>query len=454
MHIHFMGIGGCGVSGLALMAMDRGYSVSGCDILSSGPYYKMVKEKGVPCYTGHSAGHLKDVDILVRSSAVPENDNEVSTAIEKGTKVYTRGEFLAKLLVNTPVIGVAGSHGKTTTAWMIYHILKKTGLEPSIYAGGKSGGITNINASDPVVVELDESDGTVFEVDPEILLINNLEFEDVDHFKSEEGMRMQFERYLMKRDKRRLIIGRGYDPGNSLCTLFDALSVPSLDEIREKSGYENTSNHHFSYYDDKWSMVFNSVEYFAGTIKDAPHILQNRFSAMLASSLYLNLQGMEMPMMDNAFWRSIPEIDRRFQVSGTYGGVVLVDDYAHHPTEIAATVQQAEIEYKNFGLVFQPHKYTRFNAFYDSFKKVLTIPGPLIILPVYSAGEKEEGVNSLDLYNDLKETGYSEVYYFPSIEEAGIFLKNNMEKLRISALVCVGAGDLNSIFSYLKREQS
>jgi len=453
MHVHFMGIGGCGVSGLALMVMAEGYEVTGCDI-SEGPYLKMVREKGIECCVGHSENHLSGVDILVKSTAISNDHPEVVYAKEKGIEVYNRGSFLAKILADREVIGIAGSHGKTTTCWMTYYLLKKSGMNPSVYAGGKSNGRTNINAGNPVIVELDESDGTVFEMNPDILTINNLEFEHVDHFKSESNMRIVFERYLMKRENRRLIIGRGFEPGDSLASLFNALSVPSLDEIKEKKSYENVSNHRFIFKDGCWVMIFGGKEFFAGTVTDAPYIIQNRFSAMLTASLYLNNLGVELSFTDEDFWKSIPVIDRRFQKTGIYKNVVLIDDYAHHPTEIAAAIEQAEITYKNFAILFQPHRSTRFNAFYSKYKKALTVAAPIIILPVYLAGEKETGATSYDLYMELKESGNSDIYYFSSVDEAGLYLKENINNLRVSALVSLGAGDLNKVFSYLKTEQN
>ncbi len=448
MHIHFMGVGGCGVSGLALMTKSLGYAVSGCDILSS-PYYKMVEDNGVDCYIGHSVDHLNGVDVLVRSSAVPDDNVEVFKAKEEGIKVYTRGSFLATLLNEKPVIGVAGSHGKTTTAWMIYHVLKKAGLKPSIYAGGKSDGASNINGDTPIIVELDESDGTIFEVDPEILLINNLELEHMEFFKTGENMLAMFERYLIRRKGKDLIIGRGYEMSDSLCSLFQAHSFPSTSEIKSREGYENISTGDFLFNDGKWCLTDSGREYFAGTAKDAPHMLQNRFSSMLAAKKYLDSTGIEMPVLDETFWDLLPPVERRFQIAGVYRKVILIDDYAHHPTEITAVVEQAEIKYKNFGLIFQPHRTSRFNAFYEQFKKAVTIVGPLIILPVFNPEGKEEGLTSLNLYNDLLKSGCSDVYYFSSIEEAGSFLKNDIEKLRVSALICVGAGDLNNIFKHL-----
>ena len=448
MHVHFVGIGGSGVSGLALMAKSLGYSVSGCDEKLS-PYFKMVKEQGVKCFSGHSPDHLEGVDIVVRSSAVSLEKDEIKQAFKKNIRVVSRGEFLAELMKGKEVIGVAGSHGKTSTTWIIYHILKEAGLDPSVYSGGKSSGVSNISAGSPYIIELDESDGSMFKLMPDILVINNLEFEHADFYSSPVEMLSAFERYLLCEEPESLIVGRGYDLSDSLFSMFSPSSFPTVEEIKTGVFWQNSNGLDFYGKDGELFLVSNSGEIYIGSFTEPSHILQNRSAALLSALIYLKKKGAVLPDIDfRKFWHKIPVVGRRFEVVGSYKGIDLVDDYAHHPSELKALIEQAQIRYKNFCLLFQPHRTSRFTVFNEKFLEVLKGVEPLIILPVYAAGEKMTGATSLDLYEKLR-SGGSEVYYFNSVSETGSFLEKSLEKLHVSALVAAGAGDLNDVFEYL-----
>lgn len=448
MHVHFVGIGGSGVSGLSLMARSKGYKVSGCD-LSESPYFIMVKKEGVDCVTGHSPDHLKGVDIVVRSSAVPLNNPEIVKAEEHGIEVLTRGQFLAKLVKDHTVIGVSGSHGKTSTSWMIYHVLKAAGVNPSVYTGGKCAGRSNITDGELQIIELDESDGSIFEFSPDILLINNLEFEHPDHYSTPDEMLSRFERYLLNQRPEILVVGRGYDLSDSLYSMFTPCSFPTADEIKEGKSFQNIESYDFYLKEGNWFFLSGSKEILIGSKKDPAHVLQNRSASLVVSEAYLNSIGKELPEIDPEIWDCMPSVDRRFQIQGEFEGISLVDDYAHHPSEVEALAEQAEYMFKSFGMIFQPHRYSRFNAFYRRFVEVLSKIEPLIILPVYSAGEKKNGMDSQMLFEDMKRATDNEVYYFETIEDAVSFIKENAKKLHVSALVTVGAGDVNRISGML-----
>ena len=447
MHIHFMGIGGSGVSGLAIAAKSSGFIVSGCDLKESS-FLKMVRGQGIECMQGHDPAHLKGVDILVRSSAVPLNNPEVAEALKKGIKVVTRGEFLAILLENKHKIGVGGSHGKTSTTWMIYAILCAAGIDASVYAGGKSGGRSSVSAGEPYVVELDESDGSIFKMCPNSLVITNLEFEHADFYKTPAEMLKSFERYLLSEKPENLIIGRGYDLSDKLFEMFAPLSFPTHDEIRRGDGFENSDCSSFYMKEGSLFFLSGNTEIYVGDVAEPTHILQNRSAALLAASEYLGKIGRALPVIDREFWKNVPKVDRRFQNVGSWHGMTLVDDYAHHPSEVHALIEQAELEFKNFCLLFQPHRISRFTTFYDKFKEVLKDVGVLIILPVYSAGEKCEGRKSVELYEELK-GGDNFVFYAENIDKAAEIIKENEKRLHASAIVSAGAGDVNTVFAKL-----
>ena len=442
-----MGIGGSGVSGLAAAAESFGYTVSGCDLKESS-FLKMVRGQGIDCFIGHDAAHLEGVDVLVRSSAVPLDNPEVAAALKKGIKVVTRGEFLAILLEKKHKIGIGGSHGKTSTTWMIYAILRAAGVDASVYAGGKSGGRSSVSAGEPYVVELDESDGSIFKMKPDSLVITNLEFEHADFYKTPAEMLKSFERYLLSERPGNLIIGRGYDLSDRLFEMFAPLSFPTHDEIRRGDGFENSDCSSFYVKDSSLFFLSGDSEIYAGDLSEPAHVLQNRSAALLAAYEYLSKKGLALPQTDRGFWKNVPKVDRRFQNVGTWHGMALIDDYAHHPSEVHALIEQAEAEFKNFCLVFQPHRISRFTAFYDKFREVLKDAGTLIILPVYSAGEKFEGKASIELYEELK-SGDNFAFYAENIEKAVEIIKENEKKLHASAIVSAGAGDVNTVFARL-----
>ena len=447
MHIHFMGIGGSGVSGLATAAKSAGNTVSGCDLKESS-FLKMVREQGIECMKGHDASHIDGVDVLVRSSAVPMDNPEVAAALQKGIKVVTRGEFLAILLENKYKIGVGGSHGKTSTTWTIYTILKAAGVNPSVYAGGKSAGRTNVSAGEPYIVELDESDGSIFKMKPESLVITNLEFEHADFYKTPDEMLKSFERYLISYRPANLIIGRGYDLSERLFEIFSPLSFPTRAEIRNGEGFINSAGRNFCIKNGELFFLNGESEIYVGNVAEPVHILQNRSAALLAASEYLAKTGHAIPEIDSGFWKNVPKVDRRFQIVGTWHGMQLVDDYAHHPSEVNALIEQAESNFSNFCLVFQPHRISRFTAFYDKFREVLENAGILVILPVYSAGEKCEGRASKELYEDLKNVGKF-VFYAENVDKAVEIIKENENRFHASAIVSVGAGDVNTVLTKL-----
>ena len=442
-----MGIGGSGVSGLAAAAKSFGYAVSGCDLKESS-FLKMVRGQGIDCMIGHDAAHLEGVDVLVRSSAVPLDNPEVAAALKKGIKVVTRGEFLAILLDKKHKIGIGGSHGKTSTTWMIYAVLRAAGVDASVYAGGKSGGRSSISAGEPYVIELDESDGSIFKMRPDSLVITNLEFEHADFYKTPAEMLRSFERYLTTEKPEKLIIGRGYDLSNKLFEMFSPLSFPTHDEIRRGDGFENNDRSSFYVKDSSLFFLSGDSEIYVGDVSEPTHVLQNRSAALLAAYEYLSKKGLALPQTDREFWKNVPKVDRRFQNVGTWHGMTLIDDYAHHPSEVHALIEQAEHEFKNFCLVFQPHRISRFTAFYDKFREVLKNVGTLIILPVYSAGEKFAGRASRELYEDLK-NGDNFVFYAENIDKAVEIIKENEKRLRASAIVSVGAGDVNTVLTRL-----
>ncbi len=453
MKIHFAGIGGCGVSGLALIAKSMGHDVSGCDIAETS-YSKMVKKKGVDVVKGHDSSHLEDVDMLVYSNAFDKNEPEFKVALEKGIEMHKRGDFLAALINSKGFIGVAGSHGKTSVTWLIYHILKHFGLNPSVYAGGKCNGETTVIDGLPWIAELDESDGTIFSAFPEILALNNLEHEHADFYPTENVMLRSFEQYLFKlrQNGADFVIGHGYKLSDVLINEFDASSFPSKDEI--ELGISINDGEFDLISDGKeWSLFDGVFEYYAGNYHDPYYIIQNRLSALIASIKWARKHNVAIVPYDNDFWEKIPGVDRRFQKIGTFKNAFLIDDYGHHPSEVFAAVTNASIQYgKNYLLVFQAHRTTRFSAFYEQFKTVLENVPRLVIMPVYTAGEKEKGKTAKELFEELKEKR-DNIFYCEKFDEIKSLIIKIAENEKLKAVITVGAGNVNELFEKLKEDE-
>lgn len=452
-HVHFMGIGGTGVSGVALMAIHKGYDVSGCDMQIS-PYFKMVEECGVPCLTGHSSEHLKSVDILVYSSAVSPDNPELKAACEKNMRVFSRGEFLWELVKNDETVGISGSHGKTTTTWMLYHIFRRTGNRASIYAGGKSSHLSAQCSEGPWIIELDESDGSVFKAFPDILLINNLEMEHPDFYADEHDLKIKFKNYLNKwsSDDRTLIIGSEYPLGRELIDFYDSISLPSSREIMSRSAFPTKGGIEFIFQSNELFMITDYGEFFVGNLIQPSYMLQNKCAAVLAFHEYFVRKEGRVPSIPSDVWTDLPDIERRFHKEGVYRGVSFISDYAHHPSELKVILDRALNENMNFGIVFQPHRISRFKTFFEDFEEVLRNMDPVIILPTFSAGEEID----LDLASKLAERlqNFCEsVLFMPSIEYAVDYFRKNISSFKINTLIFAGAGDIDRIYRELLKDE-
>ncbi len=452
MHYHFIGVNGSGVSGVARLAYDEGYTVSGCD-LRLGSYAESLSEPDIKLYVGHSPDHLDGVDAVVYSGALSEDNSEIQAAKERGIPLFHRAEFLFQLMEKHRVIGVTGTHGKTTTTWMLYHLFTLADLHPTCYAGGKYRGKTAYSGAEPWIVELDESDGSVFSARPQHLIVTNIEPEHVDFYQHDEQLLHRFEEFIYKLAPRSLSVGRGYSFSDRLYELYGAVSVPTLTEIRSKKSFYNINGIDIIHEKWRWLVRFDGKEYLVGDETEPPFILQNRMTALVNWVMWLTEHSVELPDSSVISWDTFAPVYRRFEYVGHYRNVALIDDYAHHPTEVSATISAAERTYRNFGLLIQPHRYTRLTRFFEDFISVLRGVEPLFVVPVFAAGEvlTADLKTAHDLFMRLKESG-AEVYYFENLSDAREFLSQHLDTLKIKALVSVGAGDANGIVRGLSRE--
>ncbi len=382
---HLIGIGGVGMSGLARLLKGLGAEVTGCDLVRSSTTEALLKE-GIPVFYGHDPSHLNEVDIVVYSSAVRETHPELLKAKDAGIPVIPRAEMLSEIMALYPKsIAVAGSHGKTTTASMIAHILTKAGLEPTVAIGGKVKSL-GVNArlgnGEYLVAETDESDGSFLMMKPSVGVITNVDREHLDFYANFRAIRKAF-----------LKFARRVETGGTLVLCVDDTGARSL--LKEVSGEVVT----YGFSEDARVRgvvleegAYPAVEVFfdgrtVGRLKlcvPGDHNLQNALGA-LAVGLVLGLDPGETTSALSSFCG----VGRRLEKKGSVHGVEVFDDYAHHPAEIRATLRALRRLFPGSRIlaVFQPHRYSRTKALWREFVRELREPDVLFLTEIYAASE-------------------------------------------------------------------
>ncbi len=407
--IHFVGIGGIGMSGIAEVLLNMGYEISGSDIGQSSTV-KRLKDLGAAIAIGHSAENVEGSGVVVTSSAIRPDNPEVVRAKEINIPVIPRAEMLAELMRLRYGIAVAGSHGKTTTTSMVAAVLSYGKLDPTIVVGGKvksMGTNARLGRGDFMVVEADESDGSFLRLSPVISVLTNIDEEHMDYYKDMAELEGAFTTFLNK-------------------IPFYGLSVLCVDCPRVKALSKDFKKRVITYgFDQDAELRAENVTIsgfetkFDVFLKDSPlgsvtlnvpgrHNAQNALAAIAI--------GMELGMSFEDVSHGLTEfhgIDRRLQVKGEGRGVTVIDDYAHHPREIEVTL--SAIKESHVGrvvVIFQPHRYSRTKLLFEEFAEVLTQADMLYIMDIYPAGEDPiEGITSQKLYESVKEKGLSNITY-------------------------------------------
>ncbi|MDE3197095.1 MAG: UDP-N-acetylmuramate--L-alanine ligase, partial [Acidobacteriota bacterium] len=381
-HLHFAGIGGIGMSGIAEVLLNLGYTISGSDLKLSPTTDRLVK-LGATVYEGHDAKNVAGAKALVVSSAVDESNPEVQEARRLQIPVIPRGELLAELMRLKYGIAVAGSHGKTTTTSMIATILSHAGLDPTVVVGGKVSSMGGSNArvgkSDFLVVESDESDGSFLKLSPIFAIVTNIDREHLDHYRDIEEIRAAFTEFVNKVP---------FYGAAILC--LDSPNIQTiLPSIRRRTiTYGRSAQADYRPYDDvpgKFRLRSRGGELGEFELKvPGDHNVLNA-TAAIALSIELGVQ----PDVIREGLANFTGVGRRFEIRGVVNGVTVVDDYGHHPTEIRATLAAArECGHKRIHVVFQPHRYTRTRDLFDEFCGAFRDADSLIVLPIYAASEE------------------------------------------------------------------
>jgi len=408
-HIHFIGIGGIGMSGIAELLINLGYTVSGSDLKAS-QVIRRLERLGGRVFIGHSPENIAGADVVVYSSAVSLENPEIIGAREKNIPVIRRAEMLAELMRLKFGVSIAGAHGKTTTTSMVASVLTAGGLDPTVVIGGRldiwGGSNAKLGQGDILVAESDESDGSFMLLSPSIAVVTNIDYEHVDHYGSMEKIRETFADFINK-------------------IPFYGTAILCLDNQEIQGIIPMIKKRHITYgmtsqadlqardirkgpFDVNFEVVNQGRSMGRVTVKmPGNHIVLNSLAAIAVGLEF------EMDMDDiRKGLSSMGGLERRFQVKGEKNGIMVIDDYGHHPAEVTATLQTARECWpdKRLLVVFQPHRYTRTKALYDRFVISFNEADMLVLAPLYPAGERPiEGVNSEWLCQGIREHGHRSV---------------------------------------------
>jgi len=438
-HIHFVGIGGIGMSGIAELLLNLGYKVSGSD-MNDSDITQRLKNLGGTIFQGHAAEQIAGADVVVVSSAIRPDNPEITAARQASVPVIPRAEMLAELMRLKYSIAVAGAHGKTTTTSIIASVLDKGGLDPTVVIGGKLKSIGSnavLGKGDFIVAEADESDGSFLKFSPAIAVVTNIDKEHLDYYKDLDGIKNTFLDFLDR------------IPFYGLAVL--CLDNESVQEILPKvkkrfTTYGMSTQADYQAQDVAFNghqslfTVFHMGEKLGRITLNLPGI-HNIYNAMASIAVGKEL-NIPFDVMKEAL-ESLEGVQRRLEIKGELGGITVVDDYGHHPTEIKTTLQAVKECWQNRRIVviFQPHRYSRTQALFDDFKRSFYQSDVLLVLPIYSAGENIiEGVNSEALCDAIVSHGHREVLYVDDPQTAMAVLEEQLKEGDI--LLTLGAGNV------------
>lgn len=435
--IHFIGIGGTGMSGIAKIMMNLGYEVSGSDLKASEALNRL-KSSGAKVYIGHKASNVYGADLVVMSSAIPATNPEYIMAKESNIPIVHRADMLSLLMAPKKGIAVTGAHGKTTTTSMISLILEKNDFDPTVVIGGELndiGGNASLGHGDYLVAEADESDGSFLKLNPFIAVVTNIENDHLDHYKNMDAMKEAFKKF----------IGNIKEGGFAVLG-SDNENVREIIKEVNKEHYTFGLNYPADYmaknimaYGMESSFDVYFREKFLGRVElhvPGMHNIYNATAAVaVGDRLGINFDGMVRAL------KMFRGVQRRFQIVGDVEGVKIIDDYAHHPTEIKATLKAAKLcNPRKIYAIFQPHRYTRTRILAEEFGGAFENADEVILTRIYSAGEAPiPGVTSELIYNALMRNGKQVTY----IEEMEAIPDYIVPKLKPGDYVLtIGAGDI------------
>lgn len=415
-HIHFVGIGGIGMSGIAELLLNLGYTVSGSDLHDTAITRNLAALGGI-IHQGHQAEWIAGANVVVTSSAISADNPEVVRAREQGIPVIMRAEMLAELMrLKKYGIAIAGSHGKTSTTSMVAWMLADAGLDPTIVVGGKVdalGGNAKLGQGEFLVAEADESDGSFLKLSPVLEVVTNIDLEHLDYYRDLDHIKDTFLQFI---DKVPFY-------GAAIICLDDPGVADILPSIRKRTityGLTPQADLHgedIYWQDGRVHFTVRNRDGELGPIDVAPPGLHNVYNALAVVAVGLELE-LPFARIQSAL-RSFAGVQRRMEKKGEVGGITVVDDYGHHPTEIRATLAAIKKAWPEKRLVvcFQPHRYTRTKGLFKEFQTCFHRADVLVMSEIYAASEQPiDGVSGRSLLAAVIQHGQRQTRFIASVE--------------------------------------
>jgi UDP-N-acetylmuramate--alanine ligase len=439
--IHFVGIGGIGMSGIAEVLVNLGYHISGSDVQKSETTARLHK-LGARVVIGHAAENIGNADVVVTSTAVKSSNPEVVEAHRRGVPVIPRAEMLAELLKMKFSVAVSGSHGKTTTTSMISTILARGGLDPTMVIGGKLASIgsnARLGDGEVIVAEADESDGSFLKLSPTIAVITNIDREHLDFYAGITEIKDAFLKFA------NIVPFYG-------CTVICSDNIHAreiIPLIKRKVityGIESPADYsarEIKLLKRKTTYILSYKGTNLGKIELTVPGMFNVYNSLAAAAVAREL-GLDFATIRKGL-QSFSGVQRRLEIKGRAGGITVVDDYGHHPTEIRETLAAMRQIWKDrLIVVFQPHRFSRTKALFDEFTKAFRNVDILIINDIYPASEEPiAGINSAVLCEAIRQTGQSHVKYISQAESTVKYLLKTAKAK--DTVVTLGAGSIYKI---------
>lgn len=452
--IHFIGIGGIGMSGIALFMHQSGYKVQGSDVVENSNVKRLI-QSDIKVFVGHESSNIKDVDIIIRSTAIKEDNPEIIEAKNQDIQILHRADALAMIMQKYKSIVVAGTHGKTTTSSTIGYVLDSAGLDPTIVTGGIMNHYNNnikIGNSNIVVVESDESDGSFVKLPVNMGIITNIDHEHLEYYNND---------YDLLKTYFRKFISSTIEKGDILISCLDNKELNDV-----VSEFKSGKIFKYSINDKNADVMADNIKFDASgcvydaVFKDGKRINNIRFNMPgehnASNSLGVILLCHKIGLSDDQIksgLKSFPGIKRRFTKIGNYKGALIIDDYAHHPREIEATISSACSVVKDTNgrviSVFQPHRYSRVKSLFNEFAKSFIKSDYVFVTDIYAASEKPIiGIDQSSIVNEIAQYHSDKSKIIPV--ESLNHIDAQLDKIDLAEkdiVLFLGAGDISN-FAY------
>ncbi len=449
-HVHFVGIGGSGLSAIARLLKESGYSVSGSDRALSS-FATDLQAIGVSVYIGHHPRNIQGADWVIRSSAIPDNNPEILAAVQAGIPVYKRADFLGKLMEAKLGIAIAGTHGKTTTTAMIAFTLSEMGRDPSFIVGGvlsTYGVNARAGQGAPFVIEADEYDRMFLGLKPHIEVVTNIEHDHPDNYPTYQDIFTAFESFVHLLPPDGVLVASSEDDGAA--TLLGHARREGRNVIAYNIQADATIN------SPQWMQArvlspnslggfsFEAVNNFTEleTVRVSLQVPgEHNVRNALATLAVVGVMGLSIPQAAEIL-TEYKGTARRFEIRGEKNGVIVIDDYAHHPTEIKATLAAARARYPQARIwaVWQPHTYSRTQTLFQEFTRAFEAADEVIVTEIYAAREPRQDFSAEEV---VKAMSHPSVHFISSLKEATAYLIHQLRSNDV--LLVLSAGDADQI---------